>query len=132
MQTTLIATVKGAKPQFSEEQRKKLNKLFAEREGKLVQVAIGDIEKSRSGQQNKFLWGVVYALLADKTGYTAEEMHEICRYKFLPRKYLIIDGEEVEIRKSTTKLTTTEFEAYIERIRVFASSELQVVIPDPS
>lgn len=131
MQTYLIATVTKGKPQFSEEQRKKLNREFTAREGKLVQIAIGDIEKGRSAQQNKYLWGVVYKILSDELGYTTEEVHEICRYKFLPRKYVNLGHEEIETRKSTTKLTTSEFEAYIERIRAFASSELSVIIPDP-
>ena len=132
MQTYLIATVKQGKPQFSEDQRKKLKKEFTAREGRLVQIAIGDIEKGRSAQQNKYLWGVVYKILADELGYTTEEVHEICRYKFLPRKYVNLGDEEIETRKSTTKLSTVEFEAYTERIRAFCATELQIIVPLPN
>ena len=43
-----------------------------------------------------------------------------------------INGELVEYVKSTTKLTTIEFEDYMEKIRVFASREMGCFLPKPN
>ena len=132
MQTMLIATVQGGKPKLSEGQRNKLNNAFRAREGRLVRIAIGDMDKSRSNQQNKYYWGCVLKLVAEYTGYTENEVHEWLKDQLLPKKFVTIAGVEVEARKSTSDLSTVDFQAYIEHVRAFAAMELQIVIPLPS
>lgn len=84
--------------------------------------------KPRSLQENAYYWGVVIELLCGHTGYTPEEMHDCLKAKFLPHG---VDEYGLEHVKSTTKLSTVEFETYMEDIRRWASSELDVYIPDP-
>lgn len=86
--------------------------------------------KARSNPQNRYLWGVVYQLLSDHTGYTIEEMHEICKHKFL-RDWVLIAKEQIEITRSTTSLSVIEMSEYTEHIRSWASAHLSVNIPDP-
>ena len=54
------------------------------------------------------LWGVIYKGKSDTTGYSIEEVHDICRMKWLSED----DGE----LKSTAGLTKTEFNEYIDKI----------------
>lgn len=86
----------------------------------------------RSGQQNKYYWGVVVKLLSDHTGFTRDEMHECLRGMFLKyQKPMPPNGHMATITQSTTDLDTKEFEDYLEEIRRFAIQELDVEIPLP-
>jgi hypothetical protein len=85
----------------------------------------------RSGNQNKYYWGVVIAILGDFLGYEHEEIHELLKAKFLKYVKTLPNGESVELTKSTKNLNTKEFEDYLERIRIFAALELDVTIPLP-
>ena len=82
---------------------------------------------TRSIQQNKYYHGVVCKLISDHTGYTSEEVHQI-----LAEQFLSYEKDGRKFVQSTTKLKTTEFEAYMEECRRWASMELQVYIPLPN
>jgi hypothetical protein len=84
----------------------------------------------RSNSQNSYYWGVVLPLLSEYLGYSCEEMHEICRFKFL-RVRRLIAGEDIEVGSSTTKLNTKEFQDYLENIRRWGAG-LGVNIPEPN
>lgn len=86
----------------------------------------------RSLRQNKFLWGVAYQLIADHTGMSCEDIHDWCKSEFLPRRFITLGGKEKEIRKSSADLDTREFGEFLERIRVWAGTDLGVVIPLPN
>jgi hypothetical protein len=91
---------------------------------------------ARSVLQNRYYWGVVVDLLSDHTGFSPEELHEILKAKFLPKKLAVCDGNgevqgEFVIGGSTAKLNKLEFGEYVERIRQWAAESLDVVIPDP-
>lgn len=77
-------------------------------------------KKVRSPQQNAFYWGVFLPVLTE-TGYTTDELHELFKKKFLSkRKTLTKLGRKVIWKyKSTTELSTIEFEEYLEKIREF-------------
>lgn len=91
---------------------------------------------TRSRSQNAWYWGCVVGFVAEHTGYTAEEIHEIYKAKFLPKTLAFADGNgevlgEFVIGGSTTRLNTVEFSEFCERIREWAADSLGVVIPDP-
>jgi hypothetical protein len=71
-------------------------------------MIIMDKDYARSHDQNSLLWGVIYKGISDTTGYSIEEVHDICRMKWLAED----DGE----LKSTAGLTKTEFNEYIDKI----------------
>lgn len=83
-------------------------------------INIDKQKKVRSPQQNAFYWGVFLPALTD-TGYTADELHELFKKKFLAkRKVLTKLGRKVIWKyKSTTELSTVEFEEYLQKIRDF-------------
>jgi hypothetical protein len=68
-------------------------------------------------------------LCTDFTGHEAIELHEIFKEMFIPMQYTTINGKVFPVGKSTTRLTTDEFSAYIEKIRAFMGTEYGVTIP---
>jgi len=84
-------------------------------------------KKNRSNQQNRYYWGVICKLVADHTGYTPDEIHQILAHEFISYEK---DGKVFTM--STTKLKTSEFEAYLEDCRRWAATTLQVYIPLPN
>ena len=87
--------------------------------------------KPRSTNQNSYMWGVVYQIMAEETGHTTEEIHDCCKSMFLPRS-LFLGDQEINTSKSTTILTTAELEDYLRRVRIFAQEQLNCFIPLPN
>ena len=96
-----------------------------------VSVKIENRRSKRSLAQNSYWWGVCYKIIAETTGHTPEEIHEIMKIMFLPKKFILIKGIEFEISKSTAKLSVGEAVEYTDKIRNFASQELNANIPTP-
>jgi hypothetical protein len=82
----------------------------------MVQRLRANERTPRSTAQNEYLWGVVYPTLAEATGYSVNETHQICKELFIARRYRKIGGREVQIPASTTTLTKAQFSEYLERI----------------
>ena len=99
---------------------------FYKLENSQVFVTVGKATKSRSNNQNKYYWGVVIKLISEVTGYTQDEAHDAMRMQFL------LKNGDVTTIKSTSGLTTGEFEEYLENIRRFASVNLNCYIPLPN
>lgn len=101
-----------------------------------VLVTVMRAHATRSINQNRWYWGCVVKAVADHTGYTPKEVHEIYKALFLPR-VVAIEGArgnvvaEFEVGGSTRQLNKLEFGEYCEQIREWAASELDVHIPDP-
>jgi hypothetical protein len=90
---------------------------------------------TRSQLQNAWYWSQVVGLVADHTGYTPDEIHEIYKAKFIPKAMSVADGngeivDEVVLGGSTTRMDTVQFSEYCEQIRMWAAT-IGVVIPDP-
>lgn len=105
-------------------------------EGQPVFLSIEKATRTRSNPQNAYLWGVVYKMIADETGYEPETIHEMMRARFLIRGSDIMDKatgaiERFEYVGSTTKLTTEQFSEYVDRISIWAQDFLNLSIPLP-
>lgn len=83
--------------------------LISNLEEGVYDVIIMDKDYARSHDQNSLLWGVIYKGLSDTTGYSIEELHDICRMKFDLKDD---DGK----LSSTAGLTKTEFNEYVDKI----------------
>ena len=55
-----------------------------------------------------------------------EESQEVCK------AFRALGGEKIPITKSTTELSTVEFEDYVAKIRMWAASFLSLIIPLPN
>jgi hypothetical protein len=99
---------------------------FAKREGKPVEVVVQSPKKHRSGNQNRYYWGIVIDIISGATGFTPQEAHDAMRVKFLTD----MEGELPRV-KSTTELSTVQFMDYVAQIQQFGAEYLEVYIPEP-
>lgn len=89
----------------------------------------------RSQPQSRYYFGVIIEILSNELGYTKNECHEILKELFLKTlKHLKTKNgvKEVWITKSTTNLTTIDFEEFLSQIRQWASIELSIYLPLPN
>jgi hypothetical protein len=74
----------------------------------------------RSTDQNSRLWKL-YSALGEYIGESPDKVHELMGWKFL-RSQSVVNGETIEVIKSTTKLTTAEMADYQNKIELWAGS----------
>jgi hypothetical protein len=114
----------------------RLRKLLSGRRDCELTLTIEKRHATRSMAQNAWYWSGIVGAISEHTGYTPDEVHELLKAKFLPKRLAIADGngvvvDELVIGGSTTKLNKIEFGEYIERIRHWAAETLDFVIHDP-
>lgn len=97
--------------------------------GKLVTIRAR--ASKRSIEQNKWLWGVALPLIAEHCGYDAHE-HEALHYALLSVRFGTVEafGHQVPAR-TTSKMNTRDFAAYMDWLVRYAATELGVIIPLP-
>src|SRR5689334_24948202 len=109
--------------------RKRLDVLTKHLEGKEIELTLRAVPKKRSLRQNSYYWGVLVAMMAEEAGYERpEEMHDALRMHFLLKH---TDAPLPTIR-STTELTTVEFEEYMSKCRQLASEVYGLYVPEPN
>lgn len=119
----------GSRLCLSREQRQQLASLA----GKPVEIR--EQKRTRSTDQNAWIWGVAYPLIAEAVGYEPHEIEEL--HYGLVAKW---GGEHFDKRlgamvpnKRSSKLTTKEFSDYMEWLVRFAAKEcggVLVELPD--
>ena len=98
------------------------------KDGATVEVTVRRPSKKRSDNQNGYYWGVVIDLIHAHTGEKADVIHGILASEFLTRT----GWQGKPYVKSTTTLTTVEFEKYLEDCRRWAAVALEIYIPLPN
>lgn len=98
-------------------------------DGEVVELIARRPRTRRSDRQNDYYWGVVLALISEHTGQPVEAtmedgkwvagVHDFCKDRFLSA---YDEFRDVTIIRSTTSLTTAEFEDYLSKIREWAAS----------
>jgi hypothetical protein len=78
------------------------------------QVSVRPYKSQRSLDQNSRLWQL-YTQLGEYIGHEAGEVHLLMGYKFL-RSQKVVNGEVVDVIKSTTKLNTKDMTEYQDAI----------------
>jgi hypothetical protein len=98
------------------------------------------MRRTRSARANAYLWGVVYPAIAEKTGRSTDDIHDLMVLWFLPHRDTVRkisnfpDGEvRVIVREvqHTSTLTPAAFQAFVDAVRLFAKSCLGVETDDP-
>jgi hypothetical protein len=108
---------------------KRFDALKIHLEGEDVEITLQKLRRQRSGRQNRYYWGVLVAMIAEAAGYsTPEEAHDALRLHFLQKHD---DGQMPTIR-STTELTTAEFEEYQSKCRQLATEMFGIYVPEPN
>jgi len=90
-------------------------------------MTIKEYKENRSKQQNAYYWGVVLDIISKETGYFPDEVHQE-----MGREFLAYEKKGKWFVKSTTELGTKEMEDYLQRVRMFASTELHCLVPLPN
>lgn len=119
---------------FEPYEKIRLKNFLKELDETTVQVTVEKFRKVRSGEQNRYYWGVVINIACRETGWTKSEMHEYLKYALLTEtKILEKEGKMYEIKSydTTTNKKTTEFENYLRSCREHLSVEFSVYIPLP-
>lgn len=125
--------------------KKMRRELAAGLSGKRIRVVISQDRKRRSTPQLRYYWGcivqgILHALqdLDPETGWTADGVHELLKFKFLPlvrewREYVNMEtGEAIREPLTTTKLTTVEEEMYHDHCRKWGGEFLGISIALPN
>jgi hypothetical protein len=121
--------IKDKFPQFADAEFDKLVSVCEQLgDGTEADLTLKKHQKIRSNPQNAYYWGVVIKMIADHTGEHPNRIHGVLADMFLKVKGWL--GKERV--KSTTELTTVEFEEYAESCRRWASIALDMYIPLPN
>lgn len=138
MQTTIIGNVENGK--FVPNSKEYFKKAFEIYEGKQIELSLKVWHKKRTNPQNSYYWGVVIELIKNFVNdlgndFDSETIHELLRSLFLKTTKEIVNKDTGEVRliyfiQSTTKLSTIEFENYLELCKIYASEQFNLFIPD--
>ena len=87
----------------------------------------------RSIPQNNLLWGWLSILWKSEVWYTPDEWLEVFRSQLLQetRKNPKDRRKKIKRLKSTTELSTIEFNDFLEKIRIFSIQELKIALEYP-
>lgn len=121
---TILGRVKNKKIQIQRFFKKDFEKL----EGKEIEIT--PVEGSKTQQQLRYLWGVVYKIVSDETGFTPEEVSDIYKKKFLAyeKEY---KGKVYKLTKGLSGLKKSEMMTFIDSVIKHATVELNLIVPEP-
>lgn len=101
--------------------------------GKQVELVVRRLRNKRSIEQNAWIWGVAYPLLAETLGYDKDEremLHYALVAKCFGTHYDELLKADVPNRRSS-RLSTAQFSEYMEWLVRFAAKEFDCQIPLP-
>ncbi len=84
----------------------------------------------RSISQNNLYW-LWLTCIEQETGNDRDSLHDYFKQKFLGIEEILVLGETISRIRSTTNRDTAQFKIYLDKIQMFASVELGIVLPDP-
>lgn len=96
-------------------------------------ITVGEWKRSRSHEQNAYLWGVVYKTICDHLpGWDADDVHEYCLGECFGWETLEGFGRKrLKPLRRSSKLSATEFSDYVGWIQR-TMAERGIYIPDPN
>lgn len=118
---TPIFTGRTSKGRLQLDERERFERYLIGLDGCEIEIAVRKRRRVRSSPQNGYYWTVVN-VIADYTGHTSQEVHEILGQRFLQ--------DHTGRRRSTSALSTAEFSEYVERCLQLAA-EYGIIIPPP-
>lgn len=111
-------------PDYYRDQINRLN------DQKKVSVTIENVSSTRSLSQNAYWYGACFPIIAELTGYTVGEAHELCVKMFITPKFLTVNGKEYAVRRGSGELDKSEGVEFTDKVRNLAV-ELGGYIPTP-
>lgn len=92
-----------------------------------VSVVVKKFRKIASNEQMRYYRGVIVKMVAEKLGMEYEDAHNMLRMM-----HLLDHTKQFPFPRSTTDLSTVEFEDYNRECRQWAAKELQLYVPLPN
>lgn len=90
----------------------------------------------RSDRQNRYYWPCFVVPLARKLReqqvITDSTVHELLKSKFLKQSVVCPTGEVIDVTRSTTDLTTEEFNIYLDHCAEWLADFFDIIVPSPS
>lgn len=111
-------------PDYYRDQINRLN------DQKKVSITIENVTRQRSLSQNAYWWAACFPIIAEITGYTVEEAHDLCVSKFIPPKFLTLQDKEYAVVRGSSDLDKSEGVEFTDKVRNLAV-ELGGYIPTP-
>lgn len=127
---TFVGTCRAG--QFVPDKAEGVNKCLRSREGKRTRVTISDEETPRSNPQLRYLFGVVFKIISDHTGYTPIEVRALMEGHFLTYTIAGPENRNIEVVGSVGDLKKDEMSEFIEQVVILASKHWSLYIPDPN
>lgn len=105
------------------------------KEGKELEITIERKFSKRTTQSNRYYW-LLITMIAERfrelgNDCTKDDIHCFMRSKFC-FKEILKDDEVLQLPKSTTELTKSEMSEYIEKIKIFSATSLDLNLPEPN
>jgi len=103
-----------------------------------IELTIQSKTKGRSTPQNAYYWGCVLPIVSEALKehhglfLNSEEVHDFLKTKFNSIEIVNQDGVIERVPKTTTVLSTADFEEYLENVRRWANDFFGVNIPLPN
>ena len=83
----------------------------------------------RTLPQNKLYW-LFLTCIETETGTDRDDLHTYFKEKFILPTEVNIFGEK-HLKYTTTDKDTKQFKEYLDKIQIFASTELSITLPNP-
>ena len=103
-----------------------IDSLFAQ--DKRVTIVI--TKEKRTLDQNRLYW-LWLTCIAQNTGNKKESLHEYFVWKYIQPEFQQVFEKLIYKRLSTTLLDTQQFTKYLNKIQLFANTELSIELPNP-
>ena len=107
--------------------------------GSDVVLTIDKVKKKRSNNQNRFYWGCLIPLMQKGAKDMWGESWSIDKaHKHLSKLFVFHESVNVktglitQTPKSTTELTTTDWEVYVTEIRIYLLENFDIEAPSPN
>ena len=119
----LLGRIKNGRIQIQRFFKRDLEKA----EGKEVEISV--VDGGKTAQQLRYLWGIVYPIISDVTGFEKEEVSEVYKKRFLTysRSY---KGKIYKLTKGLSSLKKKEMAEFIDKVIRHATVELNCIIPE--
>lgn len=97
-----------------------------------VEISCTRWKPRRTDQQNRYLWGVVYAIIAQETGNDVNDLHiYFCGEFFGWQDYEVMGMKRLRPAQTSSKQIKARFSEFLEFI-ISKAASLGIIIPPPN
>lgn len=97
-----------------------------------VEIIVQRWKPKRTDQQNRYLWGVVYAMIAQETGNDVNELHDYFLGEFFGwEEREVLGRKKLRPRERSSKQVKARFSEFLESV-ISKAATLGIVIPPPN